>query len=182
MRAGSAKSSKAVREQLVLLGAEPRHRVALGVADVPADVEEGEVPAFVSADRQLEGGRLPLGLLVWFTVRRVSPHHGTALLAALLFAVHPLHTEAVANIAGRAELLAALGVLAAWSFHRRAASAVSSASRTRRLLAAAVERAFRDGDLVPFELGGEAGTADITRRVVEWVRSDEVRGAATEES
>jgi hypothetical protein len=45
-----------------------------------------------------------------------------------------------------------------------------------------VERAFRDGDLVPFELGGEAGTGAIARRVVECVRSDEVRSAVTEES
>jgi tetratricopeptide (TPR) repeat protein len=36
-----------------------------------------------------------------------------ALAAAALFAVHPIHTEAVTGIVGRAELLAALGVLAA---------------------------------------------------------------------
>lgn len=34
-------------------------------------------------------------------------------VAGLLFAVHPIHTEAVANIVGRAELLCALGTLAA---------------------------------------------------------------------
>jgi 3-isopropylmalate dehydrogenase len=44
-----------------------------------------------------------------------------------------------------------------------------------RLLAAAVRRAFADGDLVPFELGGEAGTSAIARRVLDCVRSDEVR-------
>ena len=33
--------------------------------------------------------------------------------AALLFAVHPVHSEAVTNVVGRAELLAALGVLSA---------------------------------------------------------------------
>lgn len=32
---------------------------------------------------------------------------------AMIFAVHPLHTEAVANVVGQSELLAALGVLAA---------------------------------------------------------------------
>ena len=36
-----------------------------------------------------------------------------AVLAGLLFAVHPLHTEAVANVVGRAELLAALWSLLA---------------------------------------------------------------------
>ena len=36
-----------------------------------------------------------------------------AFAAATLFAVHPVHVEAVANIVGQSELLAALGVLAA---------------------------------------------------------------------
>ncbi|HZP34650.1 MAG TPA: tetratricopeptide repeat protein [Candidatus Acidoferrales bacterium] len=40
-----------------------------------------------------------------------------ALVAALLFAVHPLHTEAVTSIAGRPELLAAGFLLAAWILH-----------------------------------------------------------------
>ncbi len=66
-----------------------------------------------------------------------------------------------------------------WLGERHASSACE---RGGRLLAAAVERAFREGDLVPFELGGEAGTAAITRRVLECVRSDELRSAVTEES
>jgi protein O-mannosyl-transferase len=37
--------------------------------------------------------------------------------AALLFAGHPLHTEAVSSIVGRSELLAAGFLLAAWLFH-----------------------------------------------------------------
>jgi protein O-mannosyl-transferase len=40
-----------------------------------------------------------------------------AFVAALLFAVHPLHTEAVASIVGRSELLAAGFLLAAWLLH-----------------------------------------------------------------
>jgi Tfp pilus assembly protein PilF len=40
-------------------------------------------------------------------------------VAALLFAVHPVHTEAVASAVGRAELLAAGFLLAAWIFHLR---------------------------------------------------------------
>jgi protein O-mannosyl-transferase len=40
-----------------------------------------------------------------------------ALVAALLFAVHPIHTEAVASIVGRAELLAVAFLLAAWILH-----------------------------------------------------------------
>ena len=37
---------------------------------------------------------------------------GAALLGAALFAVHPVHVEAVANVVGRAELIAATMVLA----------------------------------------------------------------------
>ena len=37
--------------------------------------------------------------------------------AALLFAVHPLHTEAVSSVVGRSELLAAGFLFAAWLFH-----------------------------------------------------------------
>lgn len=41
--------------------------------------------------------------------RRVASERA-AVAAALLFAVHPIHAEAVANVAGRPELLAAIGV------------------------------------------------------------------------
>jgi tetratricopeptide (TPR) repeat protein len=42
-----------------------------------------------------------------------------ALATAWLFAVHPIHTEAVASVVGRAELLAAGFLLAAWILHLR---------------------------------------------------------------
>jgi hypothetical protein len=42
-----------------------------------------------------------------------------AFVAALLFAVHPIHTEAVTAVVGRAELLAAGFLLAAWILHLR---------------------------------------------------------------
>ena len=49
-----------------------------------------------------------------------SPQAKTsALVAACLFAVHPIHTEAVASIVGRSELLAAGFLLAAWILHVR---------------------------------------------------------------
>jgi tetratricopeptide (TPR) repeat protein len=60
-----------------------------------------------------------VSLLCWYVARLAGKYYGTALLTALLFAVHPLHTEVVANIVGRAELLAALWILAAWLAHRR---------------------------------------------------------------
>jgi Flp pilus assembly protein TadD len=40
-----------------------------------------------------------------------------AFASALLFAVHPIHTEAVSSIVGRAELLAAAFLLVAWLLH-----------------------------------------------------------------
>src|SRR5215467_559254 len=43
----------------------------------------------------------------------------TAFVAGLLFAVHPIHTEAVANVVGRSELLAAGFLFGAWLLHLR---------------------------------------------------------------
>ncbi len=51
-------------------------------------------------------------VLLFLLLARFAGRAG-ALLGAALFAVHPLHTEAVANVVGQAELLAAVGVLAA---------------------------------------------------------------------
>jgi hypothetical protein len=42
--------------------------------------------------------------------RRMTRSNPAALLAGLLFAVHPIHVEAVANVVGRAELLCGLGM------------------------------------------------------------------------
>jgi Flp pilus assembly protein TadD len=67
--------------------------------------------------------------LAWFAARGAGRYYGTALVAALVFAVHPLHSEAVANVAGRAELLAAAGVLAAWLAHRRSRASSAVAPR-----------------------------------------------------
>lgn len=62
-------------------------------------------------------------LLVWFWARGLGMRRPTALLAAALFAVHPIHTEAVANISGRSDLLSAAFVLLAWLAHARARKA-----------------------------------------------------------
>src|SRR6267378_2464194 len=54
------------------------------------------------------------------TILGTSPQAKTsAFVAALLFAVHPIHTEAVASVVGGAELLAAGLLLAAWILHLR---------------------------------------------------------------
>lgn len=52
-------------------------------------------------------------LLVFALARRILGPAPGALVAALWFAVHPVHVEVVANVVGRAELLAALGYLTA---------------------------------------------------------------------
>jgi len=52
-------------------------------------------------------------LLVFALARRLLGAGAGALVAALWFAVQPVHVEAVANVVGRAELLAAAGYLAA---------------------------------------------------------------------
>lgn len=58
------------------------------------------------------------GLLKELLVSR--PQAATiAFVSALLFAVHPIHTEAVASIVGRSELLAVGFLLAAWLLHFR---------------------------------------------------------------
>src|SRR4030095_2393397 len=49
--------------------------------------------------------------LVFVIVRRLAGRRDVAALSACLFAVHPVNTEAVTNIVGRADLLATLCVL-----------------------------------------------------------------------
>jgi hypothetical protein len=57
-------------------------------------------------------------VLVWYLAAQLLAPAG-AVAAALLFAVHPVHVEAVANVVGRAECMAAVFVLAALLAHRR---------------------------------------------------------------
>ncbi|MFH1220888.1 MAG: tetratricopeptide repeat protein [Candidatus Eisenbacteria bacterium] len=56
-------------------------------------------------------------LLLFFLVREIFANEALAIIAALLFAVHPIHTEAVANVVGRAEILALVGIiLCSWGY------------------------------------------------------------------
>jgi hypothetical protein len=57
-------------------------------------------------------------LLVYVFLRRWLSFGGSA-IAAVLFAVHPVHVEAVANVVGRAELMAACGILGMLILHSR---------------------------------------------------------------
>lgn len=59
--------------------------------------------------------------------RGIKMRFGRTFLAAgtaILFAVHPVHTEAVAWVSGRADLLAALFFLSAWVLYMRASSSM----------------------------------------------------------
>ena len=53
-----------------------------------------------------------VSVLVYLLIEQLFTHR-TALAGALVFAIHPLHTEAVANVVGQNELWAALGLLGA---------------------------------------------------------------------
>ena len=57
-----------------------------------------------------------VALLVLALTRRFLPE-GPATAAAVLFAAHPLHTEAVANVTGQGELLAAIPLILAAVFY-----------------------------------------------------------------
>ena len=56
--------------------------------------------------------------LAWRLLRRLVPP-AAALAGALLFAVHPVHVEAVSNVVGRAELMMTAFALGALLLHRR---------------------------------------------------------------
>jgi len=67
------------------------------------------------------GNALLHGIVVFLLHAGALPlaGRGGAFLTALLFAAHPIHTEAVANVVGRAELLAAAFALGALVTHAR---------------------------------------------------------------
>jgi len=58
-------------------------------------------------------------VMLFFLLKELLGERLIALVAAWLFAVHPIHTEAVTNVAGRPELMAAGFLLAAWLAHLR---------------------------------------------------------------
>ena len=77
---------------------------------------------------------LAAALLTLLACRLADPV--TGLVAGLLFAVHPVHVEAVANVVGRAELMAAAGYAAALL------CAVAAARRRIYLVGVALAAAF----------------------------------------
>jgi tetratricopeptide (TPR) repeat protein len=63
-----------------------------------------------------------VSVLLFALVRAIGGTLFAAGVAGIAFAVHPVHTEAVAGISGRPELLAAVFYLLAMHLHRRAAA------------------------------------------------------------
>ncbi len=80
--------------------------------------------------------------LAYFAARAAGASAGAALVAGLLFAVHPIHSEAVAGVVNRSEILAALGVLGMWLAHRRARGAPSRMARAAWIGAAGLAYGF----------------------------------------
>ncbi|MBI3267555.1 MAG: tetratricopeptide repeat protein [Planctomycetes bacterium] len=93
---------------------------ATGARNVPNDLYRPLVLASYAVDYRLWGDRpsgyhltnvllhLAVTLLLWLLLRPLALPPGVPLLAALLFGVHAVHTEAVTGIVGRAEVLCTL--------------------------------------------------------------------------
>ena len=89
----------------------------LGIASFALDwVVSGGDPRWLHAANVI--WHAAAAVLVWYlAMQLLAP--AAALIAALLFAVHPVHVEAVSNLVGRLEPMAAVFVLGALLAHRR---------------------------------------------------------------
>jgi len=118
----------------------------------------------------LHAGVTVLLLLVLREVlTRLAAGELVSFAAAVLFAVHPIHTEAVSSVVGRSELLAAGFLLAAWFFHLQDrwliallafALAVLSKESAIGLLPLALAGDYANGKLKPWTR--YAGIAAVT--------------------
>ncbi|MFY9222343.1 MAG: hypothetical protein WAQ98_06730, partial [Blastocatellia bacterium] len=61
-------------------------------------------------------------LLVYWIVKDYSQSKLLSIFTALLFSVHPVHSEAVASVYGRSELLAAMFLLIAWVYYLKSST------------------------------------------------------------
>lgn len=99
----------------------------------------------------LHAGVVALLLLVLRNLLGASPNGAfISFVAAALFALHPIHTEAVSSVVGRSELLAAGFLLAAWLFHLLDRPALASLAFALALLSK--ESAI---GLLPIALAGD---------------------------
>lgn len=67
-----------------------------------------------------------ISLLLFFLLAKITGRLAFALTASLIFAVHPVHVEAVAWVSGRSELLACLFMLLAWRVSLPGKSGITS--------------------------------------------------------
>lgn len=102
---------------------------------------------------------LGAGLLLYGFMRRLSIGVYPALAAAVLFLVHPVHVEVVANGVGQAELWSALAMLTAASIYLRARqTAVTGAAIGGLLVCVAIGVASKEqGFTIPLVLAGIEG-------------------------
>ncbi len=85
---------------------------------------------------------LSVVLLIFFFVSLLFDGVAIPFIASLLFAVHPIHTEAVTGIVGRAELLAALFLIAALVLHIKGSEDKRPASSGTVFIAASLVSYF----------------------------------------
>ncbi len=83
---------------------------------------EASIVGFQAVNLALHWGN---AVLVYFVALRITGRFFVAALAAALFATHPIATEAVTNLVGRADLLAAMAVLAGLLTYIRSTAATS---------------------------------------------------------
>lgn len=91
----------------------------------------GPAPAGYHLGNLLLHAGVSVLVLIVFARTTVVPR--AALAAALLFATHPIHTEAVASVVGRAELIAAAGFFLAWLLWLEADDAERAPAGSRRI-------------------------------------------------
>lgn len=104
-------------------------------------------------------------LLVFSLCRRLSGSSWSAWAGAAVFAVHPVHVEAVANVVGRAEILSALFFLAGCLGYMR----LRSRWNTALLLCVAYFLS-----LASKEMGATLPAALL---LIEWIRRGSIRGS-----
>ena len=84
-------------------------------------------------------------LLFFKLCSKLWRRQATALIAALLFAVHPIHTEAVAGLVGRAELGASIFfLLALMAYERHCANSSNHSWQWKSLLCASIAMLFKE--------------------------------------
>ncbi len=132
--------------------------------------------------------------LAFVVLRRLTGDARIAAICASLYAVLPIHVEAVANVVGRAELLAAAAVLGAWALaldrdgkfrsDRRAALAVGvvtfagllAKENTAVVCGVLVATAFILRQRIPWSSGGAAALAVGVYFALRWLVIDETSG------